>query len=144
MNQCWRLANKTLRLKRFAFDQIPSQSRLFLDFQINADSIQKFYPGRNTDFKSLSNEVLENYRVDRNELCDVLHAEHLGLNAKERTLENIKKLRDDDCVAVIAGQQAGLFSGSMYTIYKALSAIKLARELNEQGIKAVPMFLDRL
>ncbi|MCB1023458.1 MAG: bacillithiol biosynthesis cysteine-adding enzyme BshC, partial [Acidobacteria bacterium] len=131
---------KSLNVQTFAFDDIPHQSKLFIDYQNNSESIRKYYPGRNKDFAELSRQVLDNYEVDRNVLCDILRGEHLELEAGPETLENIERLRDKDCVAVIAGQQAGLFTGSMYTIYKALSAIKLAADLNRKGIKAVPLF----
>jgi bacillithiol biosynthesis cysteine-adding enzyme BshC len=49
-------------------------------------------------------------------------------------------LRDAECLAVVSGQQAGLFTGPLYTIYKALSAVKLAGCLRQRNTKAVPVF----
>jgi bacillithiol biosynthesis cysteine-adding enzyme BshC len=43
-------------------------------------------------------------------------------------------------VAIVTGQQVGLFGGPAYTIYKALSALRIAEQLRKGGVEAVPIF----
>lgn len=131
------------RVSRLPFSEIPHQSRLFVQYQNDPLSLKKFYPNvlaSPDDVVSFIPTVLSNYTTDRGQLCDVLAEINTALDTGVLTGENIEKLRDLETVAVITGQQAGLFTGPLYTIYKALSAVKLARELTEKGIKAVPVF----
>lgn len=43
-------------------------------------------------------------------------------------------------VAVAAGHQVGLFTGPLFTLWKAFDVIRVARELTGAGIPAVPVF----
>ncbi len=52
-----------------------------------------------------------------------------------------KKFRDNQTLFVITGQQPGLLTGPLYSIYKALTAVKLADRLEERLNKPVqPLF----
>ena len=135
--------NVTIRAESLPFSEIPGQSKLFVEYQNDPESLRRFYPNAvrsHTQIADRIPEVLSNYKSDRNALCDALEETNRKFGASEKTLENIKLLRDEDAVAVVTGQQAGLFSGPLYTIYKALSAIRLVDCLRGRGYKAVPVF----
>lgn len=132
-----------LRVETLPFERIPHQSRLFLDYLKDPLTLRNFYPGAvrfHHELQQRVPEVLSAYRVDRNRVCDAFAAMNQRWGAGEATLKNIELLRESDCIAVVSGQQAGLFTGPLYTIYKALSAVKLAGCLQQRNTKAVPVF----
>ncbi|HYE64813.1 MAG TPA: bacillithiol biosynthesis cysteine-adding enzyme BshC [Pyrinomonadaceae bacterium] len=132
-----------LRVETLPFERIPHQSRLFLDYIRDPLAVRSFYPSAvrfHHELAERAPEVLSAYKIDRNALCDALEAMNGAWGAGDATLANIARLRDADCVAVVSGQQAGLFTGPLYTIYKALSAVKLAGCLMQRGTPAVPLF----
>lgn len=135
--------NNSFTVKSLSFDEIPSQSKLFVEYQKNPRNLAGYYPNTvesHTEISAYIPQVLENYKADRNAVCDALAEMNRSFGASEKTFENINLLRENDCVAVVTGQQAGLFSGPLYTIYKALSAVKLGECLRGRGFKAVPVF----
>ena len=135
--------NVAVQIESLPFSEIPGQSKLFVEYQKNPLALKKYYPlavASHTQIAQRIPEILANYKADRQMLCDVLEEMNQSCRTSEKTLENIKLLREDDCVAVVTGQQAGLFTGPLYTIYKALSAVKMTECLTARGYKAVPIF----
>lgn len=135
--------DRGIYFSRLPFSEIPHQSRLFLEYLRDPRGLRKYYPNAVEETGDLAASVptiLENYYVDRNRLCDALYEINKGVGSGAATFGNIERLRDAGTVAVLTGQQAGLFSGPLYTIYKALSAVKLAQELSANGCSAVPIF----
>jgi bacillithiol biosynthesis cysteine-adding enzyme BshC len=130
-------------VKSLSFNEIPGQSRLFLDYLKHPVSLRKYYPNAVVsplDVAGYRDTVLASYTTNRDTLCDALTDINKVAGAAEPTLRNIALLRKNDSVAIVTGQQAGLFTGPLYTIYKALSAIKLAEELRGTGVSAIPVF----
>ena len=132
-----------LRVETLPFERVPHQTRLFLDYLRDPVSLRQFYPSAvrfHHELPQRATQVLTNHEVDRERVCNALANMNKRWGAGEETLKNIQLLRESDCLAVVSGQQAGLFSGPLYTIYKALSAVKLAGCLRTRGTKSVPVF----
>jgi len=125
----------------FPFRQIPHTTRLFLDYLDHTPSVQPFYP-RSAHF--LEWAVDESKRVQypadrRKPVADVLERQNKSFGASPRTLENIAAFRSG-ALALMTGQQVGLFGGPVFSIYKALTAVKYAAEAKKLGIDCVPIF----
>jgi bacillithiol biosynthesis cysteine-adding enzyme BshC len=131
------------RIETLSFDCIPHQSKLFLDYLKNPLALRKYFPSvlrSHVDVPLRVPEVLDNFKIDRNQLADALLEMNKRWQPSRQTLENIEKLRQSDAVAVMTGQQAGIFTGALFTVYKAISAIKAAACYRGRGINAVPVF----
>jgi len=123
------------------FSQIPHTTRLFADFLSDYSKVQQFYPRSayfNQWFKDEASKLA--YASARRELVSaILDRQNQSWNASAKTLENIARLRAG-ASAVVTGQQVGLFGGPAFTIFKALTAIKLADQATRSGVDCVPVF----
>lgn len=77
----------------------------------------------------------------RKAVARALEAQNRRYGADETVLANARSLAGDDTYVISTGQQTGLFSGPLFTIYKAVTAVKLAERVSEEtGVRAVPVF----
>ncbi len=115
--------------------ELPGTSTLFSDYLYRFDRVSRFYghdPHNPDDLKRAALSVqLPDERRQR------LVAALRKTNGETSALDHLDL---PETVAVVTGQQVGLFSGPAYTVYKALTAVRLARSLTENGIPAVPVF----
>lgn len=81
------------------------------------------------------------YRGDRRTVANALRRYNQALGAGEATEESIRLLAEEGALAVVTGQQAGVLTGPAYSIYKAISAVQLARQQSQRlGRPVVPIF----
>src|SRR5689334_18384770 len=116
------ITKSSLRFETVDFADIPGQSSLFLRYQSDPKSLHQFYPSAvqsHFEVGDRSQQVLAAYKIDRRRLCEILADQNRRFNAGPKTFESIELLARQDTVAVLTGQQAGLFTGPLYTIYKA-------------------------
>lgn len=123
------------------FSQIPHTTRLFIDFLAYSPNIQQFY-SRSPHFLEWVTEESARISYDssrRERVSAILKRQNKLWNASPKTLANLDRLRQG-AAAVVTGQQVGLFGGPMFSIYKALTAVKLAEEATAAGVDTVPVF----
>jgi bacillithiol biosynthesis cysteine-adding enzyme BshC len=119
-------------------------SKLFLDYVNDFQRVHQFYGSnfRNeADWTTLFRQ-LESRHLKRTNLVQILTNQNKNFHCGVRTLANIDSLVNDSTFAVVTGQQVGLFTGPMYTIYKTLTTIKLAEQLAKKfpDFQFVPVF----
>lgn len=81
------------------------------------------------------------YQGDRESMVSALLDANRRLGAGPAALATIERLRDPRSLAVVTGQQSGLFTGPFYTLLKAAGAVAVAQRLESLlGRPIVPVF----
>lgn len=135
------------------FNKIPDFSKLYLDYLSSEEEVYQrakvfFNAGfrENEDyFKIIENKILNynsNRYFDKHSLIEILKQQNVAFGGNEATASNIEILDKENTFAVVTGQQVGLFTGNLYTIYKTVTAIKLAKDLSSRfpEYNFVPVF----
>ncbi|WP_094699538.1 bacillithiol biosynthesis cysteine-adding enzyme BshC [Brevibacillus laterosporus] len=123
---------------------VPTANSFQNDFQKESPKALSFFTYVPYDPKSYVTRmhyVSKQRYPHRNLLADALVSYNQEIGNHEAAFHMIEKLRESDSLVVVAGQQAGLFTGPLYTIYKAIDVIQLAKQTSAQlGVSVIPMF----
>lgn len=107
--------------------ELPNTSPLFADLVYHFDRVAPFYEYCHLDKASYARAAAKLQFPDSRR-----HALVAALREQNAPSGELDRLAQPGTVAVVTGQQVGLFSGPCYTIYKALTAARLTEQLNAQ------------
>ena len=117
------------------YTSLPGTSKLYSDFLYHFDRVRPFYHRHHLDIEARREAAREISYPD-----EMRRSMVAALRKYNGDSPNLHLLAQPGTVAVVTGQQVGLFSGPSYTVHKALTAARMAADLNAQGIPAVPIF----
>jgi bacillithiol biosynthesis cysteine-adding enzyme BshC len=129
-----------MQCRALPFRELPHQPPLHIAFLDEFDKVKSFYTHKPTleNAAKLARD-LDYPQSRRSAVQAILREQNEQLGASQSALANLSRL-ERGAVAVVTGQQVGLFGGPAYSFYKALSAVETARLLTESGVDAVPIF----
>lgn len=116
---------------------------LAADYAFAYDRLQAFFAGdpRSADAWRDAIARAQAAARTRSQIVTVLQAQQTLRNAPAAARASVHTLADPQAVAVLTGQQAGAFGGPLFTLLKALTAIRLAEQVQrDHGVPAVPIF----
>ncbi|WP_082234268.1 bacillithiol biosynthesis cysteine-adding enzyme BshC [Halobacillus massiliensis] len=122
---------------------LPDVHSFVSDYKNNFNSLKhkfNYNPFLEEDWKKRDREI-QNREYQREKLAGIFTEMNERWGASEQTFENIDKLKEKETTAVVAGQQAGLLTGPLYTVNKIISVLQLAKKKEKQlGHAVVPIF----
>jgi len=126
------------------FSDIPESPNIFLDYLYEFENVAKFFPTnfRNEEHVSKVLSSVRKSEKERERLVAFLREQNPTGKVSSLTSSNIETLKFQNSFAVITGQQLGFATGPLYTIYKTITSIKLAKFLSEKysDYNFVPVF----
>ena len=130
---------------RFPVDirRFPWIRRLPADYAFEFERLRDFFAGNPAEPSAWRDAIARTaaFPRQRDALADLLDAQQRRRGAPAAAVSAAGSLRDPRAVAVLTGQQAGLFGGPLFTLLKALTALRLAERVRaDHGVPAAAVF----
>lgn len=117
--------------------------RLAADYAWSYDTLGDFFAGNPADPDAWRAAIsrAQRHERERDTVADLIRAQQDRRHAPPASIAAAEQLRAAETVAVLTGQQAGLFGGPLFTLLKAVTALQLAAQVRaSHDVPAVAIF----
>jgi bacillithiol biosynthesis cysteine-adding enzyme BshC len=117
--------------------------RLAIDYAYDFRSIAPFFSGDPSDRAAWADAIsrTQSHTRRRAEIAAIIEAQQARRHAPSAARDTGRLLSDPRSVAIVTGQQAGLFGGPVFTLLKAMTALKLAEQVSrDHKVPALAVF----
>lgn len=111
-----------------------TSEKITIDYLNYANHLKQVFP------KHFKEPSVRKFNRDRQKIVNKLLGYNRKINAPKQVIQNIESLSQPETYAVITGQQPGILSGPLYTVYKAISTIVICERLSDRKHSFVPIF----
>ena len=132
-----------MKVSEISYQETNKFSNLVLDYLKKDEKLKPFI----NHFPTLENfekQITEKktHSIHRVVLVDIFNKQNTSLSLSEKSKLNIESLKKNSTFTVTTGHQLCLFTGPLYFIYKIISTINLAEQLEEKypNNNFVPVF----
>jgi bacillithiol biosynthesis cysteine-adding enzyme BshC len=123
--------------------RFPWIRRLAVDYAYDFNAVAGFFSGDPADRAAWADAIARTQAHERRraDIARVIAEQQTRRGAPPRARDAGRLLADQRTVAIVTGQQAGLFGGPLFTLLKAMTALKLAAQVSrDHGVPAVAIF----
>lgn len=130
-----------MRIEDYPFERLPF-SKLFRTYVSDYSKLAAFYSADPFDTESIRERAREvTFKGNRKKTAELLTAFNKRFDVDKPVIENIERLMQEDALAIVTGQQLGVYGGPLFTALKIISTLHLANRLSDNLDRPViPVF----
>lgn len=131
-----------MRISNYSFDDLPF-SKLFKTYVNDFPELNDFYETNPFDESEVARRIKRfEFDGNRQKSAEILAAFNRQFEVRQETLDNLERLKENEqALAIVTGQQMGVYGGPLYTILKIVSTLHIAEQLEDRFNRPViPVF----